>query len=66
MNTHPKLILQSAFEEFGEVEDISIPTDPYTFKPRGFVYVTFKNKESMDAALRKGTCTVMGIGSFEV
>ncbi len=47
------------------MEDVSIPTDPYTFKPRGFVYVSFKNKESMDAALRKGTCTVMGITLFQ-
>lgn len=57
-----QVIVQEAFEkEFGEVEDIAIPTDPYTFKPRGFIYVTFTHQESMEAALRKGTCSVMGL-----
>lgn len=56
MNT----ILQSAFSEFGEVDEVRIPCDQYTLKPRGFVYVTFYSNGAAEAALRKGSCKVMG------
>lgn len=42
------------------MDSVHIPKDQYTLKPRGFVYVIFKNQYSADAAIRKGACKIMG------
>ena len=44
---------------------MTIPCDKYTKKPRGFVYVLFRTKESMEAALAKKSCKVMGNLTFD-
>ena len=44
--------IEEAFEQFGEISDISIINDYYTGKPRGFAYVEFENHTSVQRALK--------------
>lgn len=43
--------LQAAFEKFGTILEINIPTNRETGRPRGFAFVKFETKESADEAL---------------
>ena len=43
--------LREYFEEFGEVEEVVIPCDRYTGRPRGFGFVTFKDAEVAEKVL---------------
>ncbi len=43
--------LRKAFEGFGEVSSVSIITDKYTGKSRGFGFVEMPTKEEGDAAV---------------
>jgi cold-inducible RNA-binding protein len=43
--------LRGAFEPFGQVTEVAIPTDRETGRPRGFAFVTFAAAESAQAAI---------------
>jgi len=43
--------LRQAFEPFGEVTSLSIPSDRYTGRPRGFAFVEMANKSEGEAAI---------------
>lgn len=43
--------LREYFETFGEVEEVVIPCDRYTGRPRGFGFVTFKDAEVTEKVL---------------
>ncbi len=43
--------LQEAFEQSGEVVEVSIPTDKYTGKKRGFGFVQMATEEAAEAAI---------------
>lgn len=43
--------LSEFFSEFGDVTDVSIPTDRDTGKPRGFAFVEFESVEAAKNAL---------------
>ena len=43
--------IREDFKQFGEIDDIYLPTDKETGKPRGFCFVTFKDpRDAQDAA----------------
>jgi RNA recognition motif-containing protein len=44
-----KEVLKGIFEEFGEVYDCYVPTDPSTDRPRGFAFVTMDQEAGMEA-----------------
>ena len=43
--------LKKHFSQFGHIEDVRIPTDRDTGKPRGFAFVTFDSNEAASNAL---------------
>ena len=43
--------LREYFETFGEVEEVVIPCDRYTGRPRGFGFVTFKDSDVTEKVL---------------
>lgn len=43
--------LRSAFEQYGDVEDVKIITDRETGRSRGFGFVTFVNGQDADTAI---------------
>lgn len=43
--------LQDAFEKFGTISEINIPTNRETGKPRGFAFVKFESEDSAQEAL---------------
>jgi len=43
--------LKTAFEEFGEVDSVTIIKDRFTGKSRGFGFVEMPNKEEADSAV---------------
>ncbi|MGI9014784.1 MAG: RNA recognition motif domain-containing protein [Phycisphaerales bacterium] len=43
--------LRDAFSEFGQVDEISIPTDRMTGRPRGFAFVQMTNDAEGKAAI---------------
>ena len=43
--------LEAMFAEHGEVEEVFIPTDRGTGRPRGFAFVTMPNAEQGQAAI---------------
>eukprot|EP00966_Prymnesium_polylepis_P064714 1501250-Prymnesium_polylepis.1 len=44
-------MIREDFGKFGEVEDIYLPTDKETGKPRGFGFVTYKDgRDAKDAS----------------
>lgn len=43
--------LRDHFAQFGEVESVSVKTDPSTGRSRGFAFVVFKEVESLSSAL---------------
>ena len=44
-------VIREDFGRFGEIEDIYLPTDRETQKPRGFGFVTFKDpRDAKDAS----------------
>lgn len=55
--------LQQYFVDFGEIEEVALVTDKETRRRRGFVFVTFRDYESVDKCTEKsfhhiGTCQV--------
>ena len=49
--------IQHDFGKFGEIEDVYMPQDRETGKPRGFGFVTFKNgPDAEDAAAGMNGC----------
>jgi cold-inducible RNA-binding protein len=44
-----KDVLKGVFEEFGEVYDCYVPTDPTTDKPRGFAFITMDRESGEEA-----------------
>ena len=49
-NTTPNA-LETAFADHGAVEDVHIPTDRNTGRPRGFAFVTMPNDQEGQAAI---------------
>ena len=45
--------IESLFAEAGEVQDIFIPSDRETGRPRGFAFVEFATEEAAAAAIEK-------------
>ena len=43
--------LQGAFEKFGTILEINIPTNRETGRPRGFAFVKFETEEAANQAL---------------
>ena len=39
------------FSAYGEVQEVAIPTDRETGRPRGFAFVTFDSEQSAQAAV---------------
>jgi hypothetical protein len=56
----PERALRIHFGKFGPVNDCFVPTDPATAAPKGFAFVSFVTRESMDAALAVGWESVGG------
>lgn len=53
--------LHSLFSKYGDVNDVYIPRDYYTNKPRGFAYIEFENIRDAQAAVRdSGTIKLNG------
>jgi len=44
--------VRELFSQYGEVTEISLPTDRETGRPRGFAFVSMDSKEAMDNAMR--------------
>ena len=44
--------VRELFAQYGEVTEISLPTDRETGRPRGFAFVSMVSKEAMDNAMR--------------
>ena len=45
--------LRSAFEQFGEIEDVRVITDRDTGRSRGFGFITFQNREDAQNAIKE-------------
>jgi RNA recognition motif-containing protein len=58
--------LQDEFSQFGEIKDIYIPKDVRTQAPRGFCYITFAEKESVDRAVENPPREINGHAIGEV
>jgi RNA recognition motif-containing protein len=43
--------LEEMFSQFGEVEDVHVPTDRSTGRPRGFAFVTMPNAAEAQKAI---------------
>lgn len=43
--------LRATFEEYGAVDEVAIPTDRDSGRPRGFGFVTMPNDEEANAAI---------------
>jgi cold-inducible RNA-binding protein len=43
--------LQGLFSQHGEVEEVHVPTDRHTGRPRGFAFVTMPNDQEAQAAI---------------
>lgn len=43
--------LKRAFEKYGEIGDVYIPTDRYTHESRGFAFVRYYDQRDMDNAI---------------
>ena len=52
--------LRSAFEQFGDVEDVHVPMDRDTGNPRGFAFVTLATREAGDSAIGELDGTDLG------
>ncbi|XP_052005278.1 heterogeneous nuclear ribonucleoprotein A/B-like isoform X1 [Xyrauchen texanus] len=52
--------IREYFGAFGEIETIELPMDPKTNKRRGFVFITFKEEESVKKILEKKYHNVSG------
>ncbi len=47
--------LEDLFRQFGEVEDVHVPTDRTTGRPRGFAFVTMPNDSEAKKAMSEMT-----------
>ncbi|KAG5450913.1 Serine/arginine-rich splicing factor 8 [Clonorchis sinensis] len=45
--------LRRVFSRYGEVGDVYIPRDPYTFESRGFAFVRYPTDREADSAIRE-------------
>jgi ATP-dependent DNA helicase RecG len=52
--------LSDAFSQFGPVEDVIIPIDPITRRPRGFAFVEFEHSADAEKALKGGSLVLQG------
>ncbi|CAD7671505.1 unnamed protein product [Nyctereutes procyonoides] len=52
--------IRKYFGKFGEIEAIELPVDPKSNKRRGFVFITFKEKEPVRKVLEKKFHTISG------
>ncbi|MBD3285981.1 RNA-binding protein [candidate division WOR-3 bacterium] len=43
--------VREIFAEHGEIDNVAVPTDRYTNKPRGFAFVEMPNDEEAKAAI---------------
>jgi heterogeneous nuclear ribonucleoprotein A1/A3 len=43
--------LQEAFEKFGEISEIKVPTDRDSGRVRGFAFITFEKQQDAESAL---------------
>lgn len=43
--------LQDAFNEFGKIIEIKVPTDRYSGRMRGFAFITFETQQAVKNAL---------------
>ncbi len=66
MNEITSQHLQDEFSQFGEIKDIYIPKDVRTQAPRGFCYITFAEKESVDRAVENPPREINGHAIGEV
>jgi len=44
--------LREYFSEFGEIQDVALPTDKHTGRPRGFGFVTFSTDDQAQQACK--------------
>jgi len=44
--------IRDVFEKYGEIEEVYMPTDRETGKPRGFAFVKYTNKDDLDEAVK--------------
>lgn len=54
----PNDAVKTAFEQFGEVENVHIVTDRATGKSKGFGFLTFKSVDSALLALNRGELSI--------
>lgn len=52
--------LKEYFNKFGEITEVNIKTDPNTGRSRGFAFIQFANKDSVDQVLNGGQHSVNG------
>jgi RNA recognition motif-containing protein len=45
--------LENLFSEVGQVDEVFMPADRATGRPRGFAFITFADEEAMKAAIEK-------------
>ena len=58
--------LEEMFGQFGEVEDVHVPTDRATGRPRGFAFVTMPNSQEAQKAIAELSGTQMEGRTIEV
>ncbi|GFR06530.1 RNA-binding protein squid [Trichonephila clavata] len=52
--------LKDYFSKFGEVTEVNIKTDPTSGRSRGFAFVAFGSRDSVDSVLHSGPHTIKG------
>ncbi|XP_015930280.1 RNA-binding protein squid [Parasteatoda tepidariorum] len=52
--------LKEYFSKFGEVTEVNIKTDPTSGRSRGFAFVAFASRDSVDSVLHNGPHTIKG------
>lgn len=52
--------LKDYFGKYGEIIDVNIKTDPNTGRSRGFAFIQFSDKDSVDQVLNAGQHTING------
>jgi len=52
--------LKEYFSKFGEVTEVNIKTDPTSGRSRGFAFVAFGSKDSVDSVLHNGPHNIKG------
>jgi len=52
--------LKEYFSKYGDITEVNIKTDPNTGRSRGFAFIQFGNKDSVDQVLNAGQHTING------